>query len=71
MVHVGVVMLRQGPLLEIVATLRAPRRFARDWTAGSSRAMSVEMMAITTSNSMSVKARLTRNDIDFPLRKFP
>src|SRR5580704_3489945 len=40
---------------------RAASRAA--WTAGSSRAMSVAMMAITTNNSISVKPeRLVRSD---------
>jgi hypothetical protein len=51
-----VVVQSQAKLLQLVGT-RHPRAASRaDWTAGKSNATSTPMMAITTSNSTSVKA---------------
>ena len=52
-----VVLHGEAQLLEVVDALGTPGGFMRDWTAGSSRAMSTAMMAITTSSSINVKAR--------------
>ena len=51
-----VVIVRGQPdLLEVVQALRPPRRLAPDWTAGSKRAISTAMMAMTTKSSIRVK----------------
>ena len=59
---VGIVIVvgRQGELLEVVGALGPPRGLAHAWTAGSNREISTAMIAITTSNSISVKPRRGR-----------
>ena len=55
----------QPQLFQVVGALGPPRRLARDWIAGSSKAIRIAMMAMTTNNSMSVKPRRVR--MRFPL----
>ena len=50
-----VVQAGQGGLLQIVLTLQQPGRLAGGLTAGSSNAIKMPMIVITTSNSTSVK----------------
>ena len=56
-VDVVVVVKRQADLLEVVDALAPPGGLARAWTAGSSSAIRTAMIAMTTSNSISVKPR--------------
>ena len=55
MIHLLVMQEAQGKLLEVVLALGNPRRLARACTAGSSSAIKMPMIVMTTSSSTSVK----------------
>ncbi len=59
--HVVVVVQCQSELFQIVLALSSACCFARLLNAGKSSAIKMAMIAITTSNSMSVNPRLSRN----------